>query len=91
MFVSFAPSGLACICGLLTHGLRRGLHSVAASRLQYVARFPASQYDGAALKRRSSTVLPALVPRLALVPLPALVPRLASTPRCGMFLSARSA
>jgi hypothetical protein len=33
MIVSFAPSGLGDIC-LRTHGLRRGLHSFAASRLE---------------------------------------------------------
>ena len=32
-FVSFAPSGLVGVRGGPTHGLRRGLHSFAASRL----------------------------------------------------------
>src|ERR1700722_12280554 len=37
LVVSFAPSGLVAFCGFNSHGLRRGLHSFAASRL---AAFP---------------------------------------------------
>jgi hypothetical protein len=53
----FRPSGAGCL-RFISHGLRRGLHSVAASRLSYVFRredwTAFLPYPTAALCRRSA-------------------------------------